>query len=49
MREMPKAKKKEKLVHVSGRHKASVGDKALLIKSHKSGWHYRPLKKRPAK
>jgi hypothetical protein len=37
--------KKEKLVHVSGQHGASKGDKALLIKSHSSGWHFRTLNK----
>jgi hypothetical protein len=43
---MPDKKKKNDMVKISGRHKAHKGDKALVIKSKHTGWHFRPLKKK---
>jgi len=37
-------KKKSDIVRISGKHKARKGDKALVVKSGRTGWHFRKLK-----
>jgi hypothetical protein len=40
-----KKRKVNDIVRVSGKHKMKSGDKALLVKSKKSGFHFRKLTK----